>query len=123
MKCETCGKELKVMEMDSNSHLMTERQLGLDELMKVMHTESGITQRDLRMQRRNFGLTQSRAVFCKLAKEYTTKSYPVIGKYIDRDHTTVMAAEKRSLSEGYEELYSRIKKKLDTTSSSLPLTS
>ena len=100
---------------------MTERQRSLDELMKLMHRESGITQRDLRLQRRNFGLNQSRAVFCKLAKEYTTSSYPVIGKYIDRDHTTVIYSERLALSEGYEELYDRIKKKLDKpTSSSLP---
>lgn len=119
-KCESCGGPLEKELKDSNCHLMTERQRTLDDLMKLMHRESGITQRDLRIQRRSFGLTQSRAIFVKLAKEYTTTSYPVIGKYIDRDHTTAMYAERVALSQGYEELYTRIKKKLDTTSSSLP---
>ena len=124
MKCESCGRPLEKEVTDSDCHLMTERQRSLDDLMKLMHKESGITQRDLRIQRRSFGLTQSRAIFVKLAKEYTTTSYPVIGKYIDRDHTTVMSSERTVLSEGYKELYDRIKKKLDTsTSSSSPLTS
>jgi len=123
-KCESCGRPLEKEVTDSDCHLMTERQRSLDDLMKLMHKESGITQRDLRIQRRSFGLTQSRAIFVKLAKEYTTTSYPVIGKYIDRDHTTVMSSERTVLSEGYKELYDRIKKKLDTsTSSSSPLTS
>jgi len=123
-KCESCGRPLEKEVTDSDCHLMTNKQKTLHEVMRVMHLESSITQRDLKIKRRNFGLIQSRAVFCKLAKEYTTASYPMIGRYIDRDHTTVMSSERTVLSEGYKELYDRIKKKLDTsTSSSSPLTS
>jgi chromosomal replication initiation ATPase DnaA len=121
-KCESCGRPLEKELKDSSCHLMTDKQRSLHELMRLMHLESGITQRDLKIKRKNFGLVQSRAVFCKLAKEYTTASYPMIGRYIDRDHTTVIHSERSALSEGYEELYSRIKEKLDTTSS-LPSTS
>lgn len=104
---------------------MSNGEVPMHVIMKIMETNTGITQKTLRNKRRTFGLAQSRRVFVKLACEFSTSSYPMIGRFINRDHTSVMATEKADLSGEYAIIYDRVRDKIQEwiTSSSSPLTS
>lgn len=52
----------------------------------------GITVDELAGRSRLSGLVRARQVFCWLGRELTACSYPMIGRRVDRAHTTVMHA-------------------------------
>jgi len=110
MMCEKCKREMNL----SSSHSMTDEVATLQSVMEAMFETYGITQRQLRNRRRNSGSVESRAVFCKLASDYTNCSLPEIGRYIDRDHTTVMyLINVKKLSEMYEGIYWLVQETLE----------
>ena len=102
MMCEKCKREMN----QSSSHSMTEEVITLRMVMQAMFETYGVTQRQLRNRRRNSGSVESRAMFCKLASEFTNCSLTKIGQYIDRDHTTVLyLVNTKALSSAYQALY------------------
>jgi len=110
MMCEKCKREMNL----SSSHSMTEGTVTLRSINKVMYETYGVTHRLLRNRRRNSFAVESRAMFCKLASDYTNCSLPEIGRYIDRDHTTVMyLINVKKLSEMYEGIYWLVQETLE----------
>ena len=49
-----------------------------------------VGRRDLHSPQRNRGLVEARHIFYWFARMYTTRSYPEIGHFINRDHGTVI---------------------------------
>lgn len=64
----------------------------LGDIARVVCEVFGVTRLELASVRRNHNLVDARQVFCWLAKTYTSHSYPLIGSWCGRDHTTVMYA-------------------------------
>jgi len=112
MICEKCKKEMS----HSHSHSMIDGVVTLRSVMEAMFKTYGVTQRQLRKRRRTYGLAESRALFCKLAADFTNSSLTEIGRYIDRDHTTVIHFIKaKELSGEYKKLYTLVKERLEET--------
>lgn len=124
-KCASCGQKLEGATLTSYYHSMSNGEVPMHIIMSIMERNTGITQKTLRNKRRTFGLAQSRRVFVKLACEFSTSSYPMIGRFINRDHTTVMSTEKADLAGEYAIIYERVREKVKewVTSSSSPLIS
>jgi chromosomal replication initiation ATPase DnaA len=117
MKCENCGHPLP--ENHLGSHLTINGEISLSRLMDVFYSETGVTRRELRKKSRARSFIQARTVFVKLARDHTNKSYTTLARYLDQDHTTVVHTHtNRKLDEDYFEVYLRIKKKLEETTSS-----
>jgi len=111
MKCSTCGQRIESPAvMDSFYLSMTKRFTRLETIMQLMERHYGITYKQLRMKRRTYGLSQQRHIFCKLASEYTEASYPMIGRFVNRDHTTVMHSVDAKLDTEYTEIYEQLRK-------------
>lgn len=79
----------------------------------------GIDVEELRVRRRSLLYTQPRVIYAKLAAEFTNFTYTTIGSFIDRDHKTVMSAEKSPLIAEYNDYYHEIREKLERATSSL----
>jgi chromosomal replication initiation ATPase DnaA len=106
MKCSTCGQKIEHMKtMDSFYLLMTKRFTRLEDIAGVMHEKYGITYKQLRMRRRTYSLAQQRRIFCKLAKEFSEASFPTIGNFINKDHTTVLRSIDAELDADYTKIY------------------
>lgn len=71
--------------------------LRLQNIMDLMKREMGITRHDLTNKRRSPPMVNNRTIFSRLAYEFTGASYPTIGRFLDRDHTTVMHSATRQL--------------------------
>ena len=56
----------------------------------------GFSVRDLRGPRKFRKLAYPRFLFCLLARELALKTFPEIGAYLSRDHTTVIYAERKA---------------------------
>ena len=111
MKCSTCGQRIENMKaMDSFYLSMTKRFTRLEYIVSLMEENYGITHKQLRMNRRTYGLSQQRHIFCKLASEYTEASYPMIGRFINREHTTVMHSVDAKLDKEYTEIYENLRR-------------
>ena len=111
MKCSTCGQKIESPAvMDSFYLSMTKRFTRLEYIMNLMERYYGITYKQLRMKRRTYGLSQQRHIFCKLASEYTEASYPMIGRFINRDHTTVMHSVDARIDKEYTEIYEDLRR-------------
>lgn len=50
----------------------------------------GVSANEMRGERKHPIYTQARQEFYYRAKKETTRSYPVIGRFINRDHSTVL---------------------------------
>lgn len=96
--------------MDSFYLSMTKRFTRLEYIMSVMEKNYGITYKQLRMKRRTYSLSQQRHIFCKLASEYSEASYPMIGKFINRDHTTVLHSVDAKLDKDYTKIYENLRR-------------
>lgn len=113
MKCATCGQRIDhLKQMDSFYLSMTKRFTRLEKIMHVMEQHYGITYKQLRMKRRAYGLAQQRHIFCKLAGEFTEASYPMIGRFINRDHTTVMNSVDVKLDTEYSKIYEDLRERI-----------
>ena len=106
MKCSTCGQKIEHMKtMDSFYLLMTKRFTRLEDIAGMMDEKYGITYKQLRMRRRTYSLAQQRRIFCKLAKEFSEASFPTIGNFINKDHTTVLRSIDAELDADYTKIY------------------
>lgn len=120
MKCDTCGQVLVTKQSWKTYHTKTKsnfRRLG--EIVAVMDEVMGIDAEQLRVRRRTLIYTQPRVIYSKLATEFTNLTYTTIGRFIDRDHKTIMSAEKTPLIAEYNDYYHEIREKLERVTSSL----
>lgn len=62
----------------------------LDAVMAAVGKVMQVTRRDLVSPRRFKHLAEARHIFYWFARYYTARSYPEIGRFIKRDHCTVM---------------------------------
>jgi len=84
---------------------MTKRFTRLEDIAGMMDEKYGITYKQLRMRRRTYSLAQQRRIFCKLAKEFSEASFPTIGNFINKDHTTVLRSIDAELDADYTKIY------------------
>lgn len=106
IKCATCGQKLKDPKyLDSFYLSMTKRFTKLETIMHLMNEKYGITYQQLRVRRRTYGLVKQRQIFYKLAAEFTDCSYPMIGRFVNRDHTTVLKGLDVKLDSEYDKIY------------------
>ncbi len=85
-------------------------------VLEWIYTKNGSTIRELRAKRRDRGSVFSRMIFCGIMREFDF-SYPSIGKFLNRDHTTIIHSINRveideSLKSmvliGYEEIRKKV---------------
>ena len=111
MKCSTCGQRIESPAvMDSFYLSMTKRFTRIEYISYLMEKNYGITCRQLRMKRRTYSLSQQRHIFCKLASEFSEASYPMIGRFINRDHTTVLHSVDAKLDTEYTKIYDDLRR-------------
>ncbi len=67
-------------------------EISLAELLRLVSDVTGEPTSWLKSARKMQPLATARQVFCWLAKQYTSKSFPQIGSFLGRDHTTVLHA-------------------------------
>ena len=79
--------------------------ITLDHCFDAVQDVKYITLRQLRSPRRVY--TMQRHLFVALACEWTSESYPRIGQYIDKHHSTVMYYEQRQKTEDFYALYEK----------------
>lgn len=73
-----------------------ERRITVDEIQKLTAEHYGLKQADLLSERRTRAVARPRQVAMWLCKQFTTRSYPDIGRrFGGRDHTTVLHAVKK----------------------------
>ena len=66
--------------------------LWMEDIARVVCEVFQVTRLELESIRRNHNIVAARQVFFWLAKKYTSHSFPFIGEWCGRDHTTVMHA-------------------------------
>ena len=90
------------------------RNITLEHCFEAVRDVKYITLRQLRSPRRVY--VMQRHLFVALAVEWTSESYPGIGRFIDKHHSTVMYYEQRQKTEEFyalfEEAEERIQKEL-----------
>jgi len=65
-------------------------------ILCAVSSASGVTERDIKSNRRGNNVIPSRHLACWMMRHYTGLSYPDIGQIIGgRDHTTIMHAVKQ----------------------------
>ena len=66
--------------------------LWMGDITRVVCAVYDVTKLELESPRRARNLVNARQMFFWIAKRYTSHSYPFIGEWFGRDHTTVMHA-------------------------------
>jgi len=69
--------------------------LTIDAIKRVVCLHFGIAHNELMSPRRDAKLARVRQIAMFLAKEFTSKGYPTIGYFFERDHTSVMHGVKK----------------------------
>ena len=59
-------------------------------IAKVVCQEMDVTKEDFKSARRSVNMARARQIFMYLARHKTSHSLPEIGRYVNRDHTTVI---------------------------------
>jgi len=67
-----------------------DRNLTIKTISDMVCAKTGTNIVELRTPRRQYGLCTARHILMLLARNYTTLSLPKIGKYINKDHTSVI---------------------------------
>lgn len=71
------------------------RGMALMTIAEMVEARTGISINDLRSRRRDRMTSYARHLFWYLSKKNTTKSLPVLGKFLEKDHTSVIHGIKR----------------------------
>lgn len=74
---------------------MKETTTSLSEITNLVCKIYGVTWTDLRSRSRKAEIVTPRQMCMYLARKYTTESYESIGKFFNRNHATVMAAQRK----------------------------
>ncbi|MEH2501218.1 chromosomal replication initiation ATPase DnaA [Bradyrhizobium sp. AZCC 1578] len=64
--------------------------LTVDAIKKVVCEHFGVAHEDMISARRNREVQRPRAVAMYLAREFTSHGFPPLGRFFDRDHTSVL---------------------------------
>jgi len=72
-----------------------ERKVTIENIMSTVAKYYGIPHKDLRSPRRSRMLARPRQVAMALARELTEHSLPDIGQHFEKDHTTVLHADRK----------------------------
>ena len=115
MMCERCKKEMSAIYFRS----MIRDDFDLLDIASIMEEQVGITRTFLKSKQRNRKNVGARIIFCKLAAEFTNASLPLIGQFIDRDHTTVMYLKDKVLPREYQEIYNLVRKRIRSISDAI----
>jgi len=67
----------------------------LENIMRDVCFYYDFTHDEIKSRNREKIIARARQMFCFLAREFTTKSYDSIGKFIERDHASVMYAVRK----------------------------
>lgn len=85
----------------------TTKRPRLPHILSAVVLQTGIPASDIKSDRRTKDVAVARQIFCYLARHMTPNSFPQIGRFICRDHTTVMHAVRRVealLKEGHPDV-------------------
>jgi hypothetical protein len=74
---------------------MNNKNKVLDSIMETVCLYYNVDEKDVLSKSRLFELVTARHMFCILARRHTSSSYIYIGKYINRDHATVIHGENK----------------------------
>ncbi len=74
---------------------MNNKNKVLDNIMETVCLYYNVDEKDVLSKSRLFELVTARHMFCILARRHTSSSYIYIGKYINRDHATVIHGENK----------------------------
>lgn len=87
-----------------------EGSLLMCDIMNAVEIETGVDADSMRWDRRSPRIVRARFIFCYVARTVSNRSTPNIGKYVKRDHTTVLRAVRQVAAEPqkYEPELSRI---------------
>lgn len=91
---------------------------ALSALLLTVQAEWGVDAADIKSDRREQPIAEARQVWCWLARHATPSSLPRIGRYIDRDHTTVKHAvaqveRRRQADAAFARRLDRLKRRAD----------
>ncbi len=76
--------------------------LSLDNIAKAVSEVRGVSIKDLKSKSRKKYISESRHIFCFVA-HFAGYSLGHIGKYVNRDHTSILNAKNRAL--GFMDIY------------------
>lgn len=115
MICEKCKKEMSAIYFRS----MIKDDFDMLDIASIMEEQLGVNKTFLRSKRKNKNYVAARIIFCKLAAEFTSASLPMIGQFIDRDHTTVLYLKDKVLPREHEYAYELVKKRLKSINNAI----
>ena len=75
--------------------IMNNKNKALDNIMETVCLYYNVDEKDVLSKSRLFELVTARHMFCILARRHTSSSYIYIGKYINRNHATVIHGENK----------------------------
>lgn len=64
----------------------------LQEILVAVCTYYGVSAHDVKSERRTFGIVLPRQIIAWLGKSLTLRSLPEVGRFLNRDHTTILHA-------------------------------
>ena len=110
-----------------SARLILKEILGLDkspksveDVIKVVAQELNVKKLDILSEKRERDISNARQLAMYIAREVTSLSYPVIGRYFDKNHTSVMQACKKNQSLlGRRQRNASVSPKLDPQNRSL----
>jgi hypothetical protein len=75
---------------------MDDEPLTMRSILKAVCQHTGINSVTLKSRQRRTPEVNGRFMFCYLARKRTLASYPMIGKYINKDHATAIYAVEKA---------------------------
>lgn len=66
--------------------------IRMPHILKAVVQYTGVSSMDIRAHRNQPVYVEARHLFCYCARRFTPNSYQTIGKFINRDHSTVVSA-------------------------------
>ena len=89
-------RQVEAAKRRADTHTGGVQKPTLKSLLAYVVAKSGVSENDIISIRRDRSICKARFEFCWLAKNYTTKSFPEIGRFLGgRDHTTIIHSVRR----------------------------
>ena len=87
--------EAQLAKRDARDILDLDMFCGIKKIAEYIARQSGVPLMDIRSNRKDYRAARMRQVVMYLARIHTDYSLPKIGRYVKRDHTSVMHGIKR----------------------------
>lgn len=84
-------------ELDRTYSITSTKHPSLETIARLVCRAYGLRHAEIFSDRQGNAYAWPRAHFCFLAREWTPYSYPVIARYVKRDHTSVIHARRRHM--------------------------